>query len=362
MSGPAPSSITVDQLVALSDEMAALVRAGVPLDRGLVAAGLDLRGRVGHLTGRLGGRLEQGDAVAAALEADGAGVPAFYRAVVEAGLRSGRLAKALEGLAAYGRGFAETRRAIGLALIYPMMVVGLAYGLFLLFVLRVAPRLADTFVTFRLGPLRTLELFSWLRVHLIYWAPILPAAMVMLAIAWWESGRASALRPGRLGGLLRLVPGVGSVFATAQAADFAELLALMVEHGVPLDDGITLAAEATGSRALRASALAIAEGLRRGDPVEAIASNSSDSSRRGMPPMLAWILATSSARGSLAPALRHAAEGYRRRAARRAEALRGALPTALVFLLGATTVIAYTALIFHPVVVLWQGLAAPGQE
>jgi type II secretory pathway component PulF len=356
--GSAPSSITVEQLIALSDEMAALVRSGVPLDRGLVAAGRDLRGRVGRLAERVGGRLEQGDALAAALEADGAAVPEFYRAVVEAGLRSGRLAKALEGLAAYGRGFAETRRAIGLALLYPTMVVGLAYGLFLLFVLRVAPRLSETFVTFRLGTLGTLELFDWLRAHLIYWAPILPAAMVLLAIAWWESGRASAIRPGRLGGLLRLIPGIGSVFATARAADFADLLALMVEHGVPLDEGIALAAEATGSRSLRASASAIAEGLRRGDPVEVAASVSSRSSG-GIPPMLAWVLATSAARGSLPPALRHAAHGYRRRAERRAESLRGALPTALVCLLGATTVIAYTALIFHPIVALWQGLAAP---
>ena len=165
--------------------------------------------------------------------------------------------------------FAETRRALGLALIYPAMVVVLDYGLFLLFVLRVAPRLSDAFESFRLGPLGTLELFDWLGTHLAYWAPIVPAALVILAIAWWDSGRAGAIRPGRLGGLLRLLPGVGSVFATAQAADFADLLALMVEHGVPLDEGIGLAAEAAGSRALRSSALVIAEGLRRGESVGA---------------------------------------------------------------------------------------------
>ena len=79
--------------------------------------------------------------------------------------------------------------------------------------------------------------------------------------------------------------------------------------------------------------------------------------------MLAWTIATSAAHGPLAQALRHTAEGYRRRAR---AAIRGdprgdpARPT-LVCLLGATTVIAYTALIFQPIVVLWQGLAMPGQ-
>ena len=46
-----PSSkpvITLDQLVALNDEIAALVRAGVPLDRGLRSLGEDLPGRLGR--------------------------------------------------------------------------------------------------------------------------------------------------------------------------------------------------------------------------------------------------------------------------------------------------------------------------
>ena len=40
-------AITLDQLIALNDEMAALARAGVPLDRGLLAVGRELRGRTG---------------------------------------------------------------------------------------------------------------------------------------------------------------------------------------------------------------------------------------------------------------------------------------------------------------------------
>ena len=58
----------------------------------------------------------------------GAALPATYRAVVEAGLRSGRLSAALEDLAAYARNFAELRQAVGLALLYPMLVLLLAWA------------------------------------------------------------------------------------------------------------------------------------------------------------------------------------------------------------------------------------------
>ncbi len=262
MSGSSAGPVTLDQLIALSDEMAALVRAGVPLDRGLVAAGRDLRGRAGRLASRLGDRLERGEGLGKALEADGETVPPFYRAVVEAGLRSGRLSKAMEGLATYARSFAETRRAIGLALLYPVLVLLLAYALLVMFSVWVAPKLLDSFATFRIAVPRLLEATVWLGDHLLYWVPIFPALLAMLVLAWVLSGRASALRPGRLTGLIRLVPGMKSVLNLAQTADFADLTALMVEHDVPLDQAIGLAAEATGSPRLRAAAAEVAERLR----------------------------------------------------------------------------------------------------
>ena len=56
--GPMTSSsskpvITLDQLIALNDEIAALVRAGVPLDRGLRSLGEDLPGRLGRFARQL---------------------------------------------------------------------------------------------------------------------------------------------------------------------------------------------------------------------------------------------------------------------------------------------------------------------
>jgi type II secretory pathway component PulF len=349
--------ISVDQLIALSDEMSALVRAGVPLDKGLVAAGRDLRGRAGALATRLGERIERGEALDAALAADGRPVPAFYRAVIEAGLRTGRLPTALEGLATYGRSFAETRRMIGLALIYPLMVLMLGYGLFVVFVVLIAPRISAAFEGFHLGQTRSLAALGWLGANLVYWVPVVPILLVVLLALWMRSGLAATLRPGGLTGLLRFIPGLGSILLLAQSADFADLLSLMVEHGVPLDAGIELAAEAAGAPGLRTAATGLAEGLRRGDPLPVLTVES-----RGLPPMLRWVLATTGARGALAPALRHAAATYRRRALRKAEAIQTILPTLMLFTIGVTAAIVYTVSVIQPIVTLWYSLAIPRSE
>src|SRR4051794_24805558 len=114
---PPRGAIRLDQLIALNDEIVALTRSGMPLERGLVQTGNELQGRLGEITTALGKRMEAGESLSEALKS-AADVPPVYRAVVDAGLRSGNLPTALEGLATYAKGYSDAREQIGLALCY----------------------------------------------------------------------------------------------------------------------------------------------------------------------------------------------------------------------------------------------------
>ena len=57
----------------LERELAALVRAGVPLERGLIEAGRDLRGRLGAVSTELGRRMGEGRRLPEAIAASGGG-------------------------------------------------------------------------------------------------------------------------------------------------------------------------------------------------------------------------------------------------------------------------------------------------
>ena len=353
--GHSGGSVTLDQLIALNDEMTALVRAGVPLERGLIEAGRDLRGRLGEIATDLGGRLDRGERLPEALARSGHAMPDLYRAVVEAGLRSGRLAQALEGMASIARGYADARRAVGMALLYPLIVLCLAYALGLAFILKIAPKFVSAFDALGLAPLKPLTMLTRLGDSAIYWAPILPALLLLLALRWAWSGRSIVLDSGPLGRAANRLPLIGPMIGNFRAANFAELLALLIEHHVPLDEGVRLAGDASGDRLFRKTSIDFAESIRNAEDPEAARPVHS----KVFPPLLAWMLTAGRRQGDLAPALRNAARTYRRKAESRAEVLRSALPTVLMLAIGAGAVLLYSLMLFIPLTSLWDELAMP---
>ena len=104
------NSISLDDLVALNDEIAGLVRAGVPLEIGLASWGRDLPGELGRTASRLGESIAQGQSLSESFAAQGDRIPRVYTALVTAGLRSGRLPAALESLTTTARSLQGSSR------------------------------------------------------------------------------------------------------------------------------------------------------------------------------------------------------------------------------------------------------------
>jgi type II secretory pathway component PulF len=349
-----PGPITIEQLLALNQEIVALVRAGVPLERGLLVAARDLHGRLGRITSALGSRLSRGESLTQAMEAEGRSVPALYRAVVEAGARSGRLPVALEGLARYVRGYSDARSAIGLALWYPLVVLALAYALFIGLVHEAVPRFIKAFDSLGLvasPPLRTL---NWLGESVSYWWLVGPILLVVLALAWIRSGSAARFHSPTWN-WLRLFPWMRSILVNYETANFSELLALLLAHQVSYPAALVLAAESTGNPRLTRGARRLAEAITRGEPA---APALATIDRRAFLPMLRWVLATGQGQGSLVAALHNLAELYRRRAKYQADKLAVFLPMILMIAIGATATLFYCLALFLPVIDLFREMAA----
>ena len=347
--------MTIGQLIALNDEMAALIRAGVPLERGLVEAGRDLQGQLGGIMGDLGERLARGERLPEALVGSKKRIPALYRAVVEAGIRSGRLSEALEGMANLARHYAEMRRTIGLALIYPLFVFELAYVLALIFLFQIAPRFIKTFEVLGLAPIKLLNGLVGLGDSVLFWGPIPAVLLVVLGFVWLRTGQSSSLDSGTLRPILRRLPVIGPMIRSFLAANYADLLALLIDHQVPLDQAVILAGEASGDRDFLASSKAVATSIQAGREGSSLTATE----LAAFPPLLAWIFSNGRGRGNLSSALHHLAWTYRRRAETRGEFLRSALPTILLLAIGVSAVIVYCLLLFIPLLQLWEELAIP---
>lgn len=337
------AGLSLDQLIALNDEIAALVRSGVPLNQGLLHLGGDLPGRLGRLVAMLAERLDRGESLADIMADPSLSLPPAYRTVVEAGLSSGRLAAALEAVAASSRRLAEMRRFVAASFVYPLIVLLVAWAMFLFLTVVLAPGLARHMAGFPAPLIGVLEGLARLGQWAHVWGWTAPLLILLLAAVWWyRSGRAAAIGPAATSRLFGWMPWLGAAQRSAMLATFAELLALMVEHSVPLPRAVRLAGEAAGDRWLNSASANLAAALERGEAV--------DARNLGVqfPPLLRWLIITGQSRGALLPALRHAAESYHRRAQSQAIAAQTLLPILLLLGIGGTATLTYAVLVFAP--------------
>jgi general secretion pathway protein F len=350
-------AISIDELGALNDEIGALVRAGVPLERGLLRAGGDLRGGLKRIATALGQRLSHGESLPQALEAEQESIPPLYRAVVEAGARSGRLSVALEGLARYVRSYSEARSAIGVALWYPILVLTLAYGLFVALLVLIVPRFVGAFEAMGLEiswPLRLLEKAADL---VPYWWPVWPILLVLIGIAWWRSGVAASFQTSSWW-LLRIFPWMRSMLVDYEAAGFADLTALLVEHGVAYPTAVTLAADSTGNAEMTEGAREFAAAVEHGEhPAQAIQHIPATS----FPSLLRLALAAGTEQRSLVETMRNLAPMYRKRGTYQAEKLQIFLPTMLMLGIGGSATLFYGLTLFLPLATLLLGVSSPAR-
>jgi general secretion pathway protein F len=347
-------SLALEQLVALNDEIAALVRTGLPLERGLRNVGSDVPGRLGGTLTSLAERMSRGASLPEALEAEGDRLPPIYRAIVEAGLRAGRLSAALESLAAFVRAYLDSRRTIGLALSYPLLVLALAYALFMMLLTLVVPRFLGAFATFRIPVPAALKGLGWLGDNLVYWWPWLPLLLVVMLVFWVWSGQSASFAPRRAWSVLRMFPWMGGVLRHYEAANFADLLGLLIEHDVPYPSALTLASQATGDVAVIRLGSALAATVAAGNAPATVLRN-----QRALPPLLCWLLAAGREQGDLAGSLHVLAAIYRKRADYEAEKIRVFLPMIMLLGIGLTATLIFGLSLFVPMTTLLKDLVVP---
>ena len=245
-------ALTLQELIALNDEIGALVWAGIPLDRGLKRMARDMPRRVGRIAERLGEELDRGVSLPEALESSGVSFPPVYRAVVEAGIRSGRLAAALETVAHSTRRLAEARRMVTASLIYPVFVFLVACQLFMFFVMKIAPAFSRLLGDSSSLAAQALEAIRPLGRTVYIWGPGAQLFVVVLFVLWaHRASRASLLDPGATGWLFGWLPWLGSMTRSYRQAAFAEMLHLLIKHELPLPEAIRLAANAAGTKRTR---------------------------------------------------------------------------------------------------------------
>lgn len=347
--GAGVQKVTLEQLIALNQEISALAAAGVPMSDGLARVASDLSGPTSALAERLARRLEQGETLSTAMDAEHEVLPESYRALVKAGLQSGRLTSALEGYTTTANRMAELRRVVGLAAIYPVILLVAIWALFLFLNNFVLPNFAWLGIGDRLWVERIQHsifrgggVARWLLWLLI---PMLLIAMTWL---WWRrSGRAVEASITGQPSWMGWVPGIARVRRLSCEANFADLLRLFVDQQLPIGEALTLAAKGSGMQASSSQAQELVAYVASGNTL-----GTNTPAFRNLPPLVRLAFLSGDAPGRLSDGLQRAVDSYHERAQAWAQGVSVYLPVAITVLVGGACVTVYAVLLLQPYVTM----------
>ena len=237
--------IVEDRRIAVVDGMAEVIRGGLPLAAGLRALASELPSRrVRRALETISSRLEQGVSIDEAVAGQIDIVPRHLKVLLRAGVNTGRLGELLEHYLHFARTSLDTRRRSILALFYPLLLILVTMMVSGTLVAFVVPPFEKIFREFGMQiPELTLGVL-WLARALGGWRlAILPVLLLVLVLAW--------ILIGRLAGPLQrkwlyYVPAMGRMVRLSAVSRFCHLLAIGLDHRVPLPEALRLAGSGTG--------------------------------------------------------------------------------------------------------------------
>ncbi|GAB0056242.1 Type II secretion system protein F [Candidatus Magnetaquicoccaceae bacterium FCR-1] len=333
------------ELTLATRQLATLLKAALPVEEALntVSQQTDHKKlRVILLAVRA--RVLEGRSLATALDDYPDLFNDLYRETIAAGESSGQLDQVLERLANHLEKSRKLKSGVGLALIYPAVVVFFSLLVAGALVTYVVPEVTRVFEDFGqdLPPLtRGLIALSEFLRHYGAWLLVgLFAAVVAMRALLRREG------PKRAWHRLHLrLPIVAALTRGIHTARFARTLGILTGSGVPILEGLRIAARGVGNLPMREAVNRAAERVREGGTVHQALAES-----RIFSPLVVHLIASGEASGNLANMLDRAAEAQEQEVESLVGVLTGMLEPLLIFLMGGmvlTIVVAILLPIFN---------------
>src|SRR5439155_12467927 len=262
---PQTSRINMREFLVFNQELATLLRAGMPLVQSLDL----LKRRVTtplfrRVLDDVHGKVRSGTALSEAFAAEGDLFPRVYTASLLAGERSGSLDAVLRRYVEYTKIIATVRRKTISALVYPAILGSLALVLVSIIILKVVPSFADFYGSFAAElPIvtRIIVRFSeFVRQQFLLVVVALGALAVSIVLWIRQPGQRARFDHAILG-----VPVVGQVARKFSTSQMARTLATLLGGGLPLVTSLEIAAKSIGNSYLARQLDVVTARVREGE-------------------------------------------------------------------------------------------------
>ncbi|MBI3148316.1 MAG: type II secretion system F family protein [Betaproteobacteria bacterium] len=257
-------SISSDDLLGFTRELATLLKAGLPLDRALqVLINLAPEGPLRDLQQQIRDDLRGGSSLSQALEAQKGYFSRFYINIVRAGEAGGALPLVLGRLAEFLERARELGDTVKSALIYPVILVVVSVAALIALLIFVVPQFQQMFQEAgKALPLATQIVIAAGDYLRSYWWTLLLAAFVLRL--WWREQMSKPATRAKWDGRFLRLPLVGDLVAKVETTRFARTLGTLLGNGVSLLNGMLIVRETLSNTVLAQALDGVIVKLREG--------------------------------------------------------------------------------------------------
>ena len=234
--------LSEDDVARLTEQIAGLTSAGLPLAPGLRATSEEMsRGRLRSTLVSVADVLDRGSSVEEALAGQGARLPGHLRGLIAIGSRTGKIGHVLGRFIGYHNVGADLRRSLVISLAYPVLSLSIALGVVIYICTSIIPSFEAIFKDFGVSlPPLTVVVLTVAHVFEVSWQWVVEMLIVVLVL--WLFSFVALGAPTRRA-MMSGLPVVGMVWRSTSLAEFCHLLALLLECEVPLGEALRLTGE-----------------------------------------------------------------------------------------------------------------------
>ena len=321
--------VSAADLSLFTRQLATLVRAGLPLEESLLAVSQQTeKPRVQSIVLGVRSRVMEGHTLADGFSDFPRVFPEIYRATVAAGEQSGHLDTVLERLADYTEGREEIRQKVLGAMLYPIALTIMCFGIVSGLLVYVVPKVVNVFESSHAElPFITRVLIGvsgFFRSYGLYL--LIGIALVAFLISRWLR------QPGPRRSYHRLqlrLPLVGKLSRGFNTARFTRTLSILSASSVPVLEALRIAGEVVTNLPMRDAVLEASQRVREGAPIGRSLAVS-----RLFPPMTIHLISSGESSGQLESMLERAAISQERELDGLLGAMVGLLGPMLIVVMG----------------------------
>jgi general secretion pathway protein F len=321
--------VSSSDLALFTRQLATLVRAALPLEESLLAVSQQTeKPRVQTIVMGVRARVMEGHTLASGFGDFPRVFPEIYRATVAAGEQSGHLDTVLERLADYTESREEIRQKIMGAMLYPIALTVMCFGIVSGLLVYVVPKVVGVFESSKAElPFITqclIGLSGFFRDYGLYF--LIAGVLAFIGLSRWLKKPGPRRRFHRF--QLR-IPIIGKLARGFNTARFTRTLSILTASSVPVLEALRISGEVITNLPMRDAVNEAAQRVREGAPIGRSLATS-----KLFPPMTIHLISSGESSGELEDMLERAAISQERELDGILTALVGLLGPGLIVLMG----------------------------